>query len=241
MLNRTRSTIAACTLLCLAACNNLPEATNDQAGLGDNAAVAAAPVELVVPSGVYKLDPTHAILQWSVSHFGTSDYHARFADIDATLNLDAADLTKSTIKFVAKADSVRTDYPADYKKTHPKTGFDTWDAELGRSDKFMDGVKNPDITFESTKVEKTGDSTGLVTGNLTFRGITKPFTMKVRFVGQNKKHPFLQVPVIGFEAEGDLVRFDFGMPKSMLGANAKIYFNGEFHGSKPDGAPAAAH
>lgn len=241
MLNRIKLTLLACTALGLAGCNTAPTA-NGSVAATDNATteVDATAAKLTVPSGTYTLDPSHSILQWSVNHFGTSDYHAKFTKVDATLKLDAADLEKSSIKFVVKADSIRTDYPADYKKTHATTGYDTWDAELGRSPKFMDGTKNPDITFESTKIEKTGNGTGRVTGNLTFRGVSKPITLKVRLVGQKDRHPMLGVPVLGFEAEGEVVRVDFGMPKDMLGASAKIYFNGEFDGEKPGSATAPA-
>lgn len=239
MLPKPLFAISVCPLLiAISACSGqAPTASNS-----DTNGTSAAPVALTVPAGEYKLDPTHAMLEWSISHMGVSNYHARFKTLDATLNLNPADIEKSTIKVMAKADSIDTGYPADYKKTHPNTGFDTWDAELGRSDKFLDGAKNPDITFVSTKVEKTGDATGKVTGDLTFRGITKPVTLDVNFIGQQARHFMLGVPVVGFEAEGEIVRLDFGMPRDALGPTAKIYFNGEFLGPKPSGAaPAKAN
>ena len=46
-----------------------------------------------------------------------------------------------------------------------------------RGDDFFAVEKFPKATFTSTKVEKTGDKTANIHGNLTLKGITKPVTL----------------------------------------------------------------
>ena len=48
------------------------------------------------------------------------------------------------------------------------------------------------------------------------------------FGGEIEKHPFLQVPTLGFSAEGSFKRSDFGMPAGYVGDDATIKFDGEF-------------
>ena len=45
-------------------------------------AAAAQPIRIEAPAGVYRLDPNHASLLWSLRHHGLSDYTARFAKFD---------------------------------------------------------------------------------------------------------------------------------------------------------------
>src|SRR5690606_40941008 len=100
----------ACMLL--AACG---QQANDATGAGAGESVAVAEVEteqvnLDVPAGVYKLDPNHALLQWSVSHLGLSNYTAKFTRYDATITLDPQALENSKITLSIDPRSVRTDF-----------------------------------------------------------------------------------------------------------------------------------
>ena len=58
------------------------------------------------------------------------------------------------------------------------------------------------MTFVSTSVKKTGARTAKVTGDLTFLGQTRPVTLDATFNGEIERHPFANVPAIGFAAEG---------------------------------------
>lgn len=67
------------------------------------------------------------------------------------------------------------------------------------------------MTFKSTSIEKTGDKTGKVTGELTLLGVTKPVTMDVTF-NKVAPNPFNNnKPTAGFEAHTVIKRSDFGM------------------------------
>ncbi|KRW95249.1 YceI family protein [Paracoccus sp. MKU1] len=185
-------------------------------------------IEVKAPAGIYELDLTHAVLLWSVKHNGISNYTARFNDIEATLKLDPTKIEDSSVEVVIDPTSVETGYRGNYKATHADSGFETWDEEVARSPKFLNGDNYSTIVFKSTKVMPTGPTTADVTGNLEFLGVTKPVTLKATFNGEIEKHPFRDVPTVAFAAEGVFDRTEFGQPKGSVGSEITIRFDGEF-------------
>ncbi len=109
---------------------------------------------------------------------------------------DQEDVSKSSIAVTIKTASVDTDVAV-------------LDDHLRGTD-FFDAEKFPDITFTSSGINKTGEKTAEITGELDMHGVTKPVTLNVTFnrAGENpntKKH------VAGFSATANLVRSDFGI------------------------------
>ena len=156
-----------------------------------------------IPSGVYKLDKTHASLTWKVNHMGLSNYTARFTDFDATLKLDAENPEKSALTTTINPASVRTDYPNAEEKD--------FDAKLANGAEWFNSENFPDIRFTSTALKMATPTTGTLTGDLTFLGITKPVTLTVTVNGALAKHPFAGQPAVGFSATASIKRSDFGM------------------------------
>lgn len=165
--------------------------------LAASAAGQAAPID--VPAGTYALDKAHASVTWRVSHLGFSMYTARFTDFDATIALDPVQPTRSTVDVSINPMSVRTDYP----------GADKLDFDRKVAEEILLAKAHPQIRFRSTKLEATGPTTGRMTGDLTFLGVTKPVTLEVRLNGAGP-NPFSQAPTIGFSATGTVKRSDFG-------------------------------
>jgi polyisoprenoid-binding protein YceI len=177
----------------------------------------AAPLD--VPAGEYVLDKTHASLTWQIRHMGLSNYTARFSTYDAVINLNPADPTKSSVTVTIDPTSVRTDFPFPEKED-----FDKVIAE-----KFLKASQHPKITFQSTGLVATGATTGKLTGNLTFLGVTKPVTLDVILNGA-KAHPMKKTPVLGFSATGVVKRSDFGSTEYLgpLGDDIKLIIEAEF-------------
>jgi polyisoprenoid-binding protein YceI len=75
---------------------------------------------------------------------------------------------------------------------------------------FFDTSNFPEARFISTKVV-ANSSEATVDGNLTIKGITKPATLQVRFVGAgiNPRPP--NKATIGFAATAVIKRSDFGI------------------------------
>lgn len=155
-----------------------------------------------MPAGEYVLDKTHASLTWKVSHAGLTNYTARFTDLDATLDFNPADITKSKLVATVNPLSIQTDYTP---------GERDFNKELANDEKWFNAAKFPSIRFESTRIEKTGDNSGKVHGNLTLLGVTKPMTLDVTFNGAYAEQPFSKKPTLGFSATGSLTRSDWGL------------------------------
>jgi len=158
------------------------------ATLGAGAA-QAAPV-------AYKLDPAHTSVAFIINHLGFANMIGRFNTTSGEIAFDKDAVQNSTLKVAIDAASVDT--------AHAKR-----DEHL-RSPDFFNAREFPQITFKSTKIEKTGDKAGKLHGELTMLGTTKPVVLDVTF---NKEgvSPASKLETVGFSARGTIKRTDFGM------------------------------
>ena len=231
----SRKFLIAVSIAALAACNKPAEMP------AEATAEAAQPSALPndAPAGEYKLDPTHASISWKLSHWGLSNYTARFTKFDATLNFDPKDPTKNAVDVTIDPNSIRTDYPYNDVKS-PFGVTENFDKALATEENWFNAAKFPKITFKSTGVERTGDNSAKVTGDLTLKGVTKPVVMDVTFNGSYAKHPMAPFAVVGFSGVTSIKRSDFGMsyltPK--IGDDVEIMVEAEF--SRPIDEAAAA-
>jgi polyisoprenoid-binding protein YceI len=171
------------------------------------------------PVGVYVLDRTHASVQWSVLHEGIAWYHARFTGFDIQLDFNPADVAKSKVTATIDPKSVET----DFVKTRSDPSKGDFNALI--YDRFFLAGQHPTISFVSTTIAKKGDNTGKMTGNLTFRGITKPITLDVTYVGKRQRGSLWRV---GFSATGTIKRSDFGVATTAVADGVRIAIDGEF-------------
>lgn len=229
--------LVACALL-LAACGPADEPKKETQAEPAPAPIAApaepapiVPMKTQAPAGTYKLDKSHASLDFRVSHVGFSNYTARFASFDAELNLDTANPAASSV--TATIDPRSLMLPA------PPKGF--LDELL--NEKWLGAAKFPQMTFKSTKVELTGANTARITGDLALKGVTAPVTLDATFNGGYASHPFEPNARIGFSAKGTLNRTAFGVsegvpaPGTTMGVSdaVEIIIEAEFTG--PPKAP----
>jgi polyisoprenoid-binding protein YceI len=146
-------------------------------------------------TGAYAFDKAHSFIGFKVKHLGLIEVPGYFRDFVGTVNYDAADITRSSVEFTAKATSV-------------DTGVAPRDRHLRTAD-FFDVEKFPDLTFKSTKVAKKGKNL-MLTGDLTIRGVTKSVTFPFQIAG------FLPADErsggkMGITAETTINRRDFGV------------------------------
>jgi polyisoprenoid-binding protein YceI len=160
--------------------------------------LAATSLPAFAATQTYEIDPGHTQVSFTYNHFGFSNPTGRLEQIKGELNLDTADLSKSSVSVTLPLDGLHTGVPK-------------LDEHLKTAD-FFDAAKYPDITFKSTKVEKTGADTLAVTGDLTVHGVTKPETLavKVNKIGDN---PMIASKSAGFDADVTFKRSDFGVNK----------------------------
>jgi polyisoprenoid-binding protein YceI len=188
---------------------------------------APSPPLATLPSGQYTLDPSHASLVFHVNHLGVSNFTSRFSKFDATLDIDPAH--PKTARVTATID------PASVELV----GSDL--ASILKSDKWFNVARFPQMTFKSTKVERTGDKTARITGDLTLHGITRPVVLGATFNGGYGKNSFDPGGArIGFSARGTLNRSQFGLaegipaPGTTMGVGDAVQFQLEVEFSKKD-------
>jgi polyisoprenoid-binding protein YceI len=90
--------------------------------------------------------------------------------------------------------------------------LDKQQTEMLKEAEYFDVGNFPEMTYRSTKVERTGDTTLRIEGELTLRGITKPMTLEASVTNL---HPDAAPGkrVATFRAEGSLSRSQYGMTK----------------------------
>lgn len=168
-------------------------------------------------SDVWKNDPPHSQLGFTVTHLGISDVSGTFNDFDATVASKKADFSDAVFELTAKTASIDTRVAA--RNNHLKSAD------------FFDAEKYPAITFKSTSIKKKKKNTYKLTGDLTMHGITKQVTMDLMYRGQvenamNKKQ------TAGFQVSGTIKRSDFGIgpkfPAAMISDEVRIKADGEF-------------
>ena len=148
-------------------------------------------------TGNYILDPTHASLVWSISHAGLSNYQARFDDIQGTLDFSSDSPQNSQLDIKIDPKSV-------------STGLPDFDETIAADSRYFNADTFPEIRFTSTAITINGQARGSVTGDLTFRGVTKPVTLDVTFNGAGKSfgNPG---DTLGFSATAVIDRTEFGL------------------------------
>tara|TARA_R110002110_G_scaffold340841_4_gene551114 strand:+ start:25 stop:609 length:585 start_codon:yes stop_codon:yes gene_type:complete len=167
------------------------------------AAIAAALAFLTTPAlaetETYQIDTSHTYVGFEVDHLGFSTTYGRFKDVSGTIELDEADPEKSAVDVKIVPASI-------------DTGDEKRDEHL-RGEDFFDIGKFPGMSFKSTGIEKTGETTGKITGDLTLHGVTKPVTFDATLNKMGAYPMGDNVTAAGFSASLTIRRSDFGMDK----------------------------
>lgn len=169
--------------------------------------VPGAQDPLRVTAGTYAADPNHSLIGWEVNHFGFNDYYGIFGDVAGTLVIDPANLADAKVDVTIPVANVTT---ASKGLTEHllRAGKDG-----GKPDFF--GPAPAPARFVSTGVvlPRIGPdevTRATIAGNLTLNGVTKPVTFEAEFTGAGN-NPYSKKATIGFEAETEIKRSDFGI------------------------------
>jgi polyisoprenoid-binding protein YceI len=145
--------------------------------------------------GTWKFDPYHTQVEFSAKHLGMMTVRGHFAEVTATGDIYPDQPEKSTVEATINTASIRT---------HNETR----DNDL-RSSNFLEIDKYPTMSFKSTKIEPAGKDRYTLTGDLTIKGTTRPVTLNVIRYGEFNDPKMGHR--IGYAAEGQINRKDFGM------------------------------
>ena len=151
----------------------------------------------------WTFEPGHTAAEFSVRHMMVTYVRGHFKNIHGTLEFDAAQSTLSRVEAVIETRELWTGEPSR-------------DAHLKSAD-FLDVEHFPQITFVGTQVRLRGPNDGVVLGDLTIRGVTRPVEMEVHYLGQWQT-PWWEDGVdrgpktrAGFLATTRINRHDFGV------------------------------
>jgi polyisoprenoid-binding protein YceI len=149
-------------------------------------------------AGTWRIDPGHAEVGFVGRHFGLTKVRGRFTGVagDVVVADDPADSSVTVEIDVASVHS----------------GDATRDDHLRSADLF-DVAAHPTATFRSTGLALTGTS-GRLAGELTIKGVTRPVTLEVDYLG-HARDPWDDDRAV-FSASTTVNREDWGLTWNML-------------------------
>jgi polyisoprenoid-binding protein YceI len=190
--------------------------------------LAALPAYTAVTK--YDADVAHSNVGFAIPILGgLSHVRGKFNDFSVEIVYDDKDVTKSTVRAVIKAASI-------------DTGIERRDAHLRTAD-FFDAEKFPEITFQSTRVEKKGKDF-VAHGTFTMRGVSKEIALPFTINGVSKAAD--GKTTLGVTARVTVNRRDYGINFSrpdnpnFLGDTVEVELNVITRAAAPQGAAAAA-
>jgi polyisoprenoid-binding protein YceI len=144
----------------------------------------------------YRIDAEHSFANWQVRHI-VALTSGTFHDIKGKVNLDTANLARSTVEASISLYSLNSSHRR--RDIHLLT------------DEYLDARDYPEMTFVSTSVQPSSTENGMLNGNLTLRGVTRPVSMNYRILGVGLD-PW-GGKRIGLQATTRIKRADFGVGK----------------------------
>ena len=173
----------------------------------------------------WQFDPYHTQVEFTARHLGMMKVRGNFLEVSATGYIDPDHPEASSVEVTIQTASIRTHNPQR-------------DNDL-RSSNFLETDKYPTITFKSTKIEPAGQDHYTLTGDLTIKGNTRPVTLSVVKYGEFNDP--MMGHRIGYSAEGQINRKDFGLTFNMMldgkwivSDEVQIIIEGEFVEQKPE-------
>lgn len=142
----------------------------------------------------YVLDKDHSAVEFTVRHV-VSKQKGSFRKFDGSFDFDSKTKKASNVKFNIDAGSIFTD---NEKR----------DEHL-RSADFFDAGTHKELTFVGKEWKAAGKDKFKLSGDLTIRGVTKPATFDVEYLGAGKD-PWGNDKV-GFSATTKVKRQDYGV------------------------------
>ncbi len=147
----------------------------------------------------WMIDPDHACATFAVRHFMIANVVGLFGRMTGVITFDPQDIALLSAEAEVDVESL-------------STGNKPRDEHLLGPD-FFDAAHHPRIVFKTTRVDAAGDNRGRVSADLTIRGITRPISFEVEYLGPVKS-PFSGKLSMGFRGATMINREDYGIELS---------------------------
>ncbi|MEL6773921.1 MAG: YceI family protein [Pseudomonadota bacterium] len=171
------------------------------------AAAIAAPLAFAAPAKAepvtFDIDPTHTTVAFLVDHIGYAKTLGWFTEVSGSFVYNSVEKTVTDVQLEVNPASV---FSNDERRD-----------EHVRNADFLDVENHPSITFVAEGGEVTGENTGVVRGELTVLGVTKPIEVAVT-LNKDAPYPFgHKKRTLGVSAEATVVRSEYGMDYALGG------------------------
>ncbi|TLP56528.1 YceI family protein [Parasedimentitalea maritima] len=146
----------------------------------------------------YVLDASHSQILFSYNHLGFSTTWGLFSGFEGDVMFDQENPAGSSVSVTMPVKSM----------------FTGWEERFGHfmSQDFFGATDDDMVSFTSTGIEVTGETTANITGDLTLNGVTKPVVLAAN-LNQSGDHPMAGKPWAGFDATTTVLRSDFELGK----------------------------
>jgi polyisoprenoid-binding protein YceI len=179
----------------------------------------------------YTVDPNHTTVAFKTKHMMVTTVHGKFKEWSGQIDVEESQPETAVVTGTINPASV-------------DTGHEMRDRDV--REKILDVEHHPEITYRSTKIERTGDHQFRVTGDLTIAGETRPVVLDVDI--EDEFQDMMGFKRVGFSASGTLRRKDWHLTWNMvleagrmlLSEEVKIEIDGAFVRKAEKPAEAAA-
>jgi polyisoprenoid-binding protein YceI len=160
------------------------------------AAALASTATFAAAADTYVLDASHSQVVFSYNHLGFSTTYGIFSGFEGEISFDQENAANSSVSVSMPVMSM----------------FTGWEKREGHfmSGDFFGAAEGDMITFTSTSIETTGETTAMITGDLTMNDVTKSVVLDAT-LNKMGTHPQAQKDWAGFDATATLLRSDFGL------------------------------
>lgn len=168
--------------------------------------VSATVAALVFGSGAalaeaqkFTLDASHSQVVFTYDHLGFSTTYNMFSGFNGDIMFDAEDPAASSVTVSIPVMSLFTGWEDRFKHF--------------MSEDFFGATEEDMITFASTAIEVTGETTARITGDLTINDITRSVVLDAE-LNKADVHPMAGKDWLGFDATTSILRSDFDLGKN---------------------------
>jgi polyisoprenoid-binding protein YceI len=118
----------------------------------------------------WEFEPGHTAAEFRARHMMVTWVRGHFKDVHGALDFDPQNPRAASVEVTIDANRLWTGEPDR-------------DVHLKSAD-FLDVANHPTITFKASGAEPRGADEASFRGDLTIRGVTKPVSLDVRYLGQ---------------------------------------------------------
>lgn len=168
---------------------------------------ARLPLAAAADAAAWRLDPVHTQIQFSIDHQGFNRSLGLLKIREGALQFDEKDWSSARITVSIETASILL-------------GDAKWEQTI-RSWRFLDSERWPLAQYRSTSVERGDGDNGVIRGELTLHGRTRPLDIPFR-LNKLANDPYTFKRNAGFSATATLKRSDFGMDKVLSAVGDEV-------------------